>query len=110
MVDPAKGLREIARMFLGPDSAPSKMDMDDPFLNYFALGLLIFVVIVNLYGIITILRKLYPLERRTSSGFDGYQADLGIRRFMSEPPSQAGAETFWQRFGGLLVFARQGCH
>jgi|SRR6516165_3405708 len=52
----------------------------------------------------------YPLERRTSSGFDGYQADLGIRRFMPEPRSQAGAVTFWQRFGGLLVFARQGCH
>ena len=58
MVDPATGLSEIARMLLVPDSDPSKRGMDDPFLNYFALGLLIFVVIVNIYGIVTILRKL----------------------------------------------------
>ena len=30
------------------------MDMEDPFLNYFALGLLFFVVIVLVYGIIAI--------------------------------------------------------
>ena len=58
MVDPATGLSEIARMLLVPDSDPSKRGMDDPFLNYFALGLLIFVVIVSFYEIITILRKL----------------------------------------------------
>jgi hypothetical protein len=57
MVDPAKGLSEF-RMLLAPDSGPSKRDMDDLLLNYFALGLLIFVVIVNFYVIITILRKL----------------------------------------------------
>jgi hypothetical protein len=32
--------------------------IDDPFLNYFALGLLIFVVVVNSYVIVAILRKL----------------------------------------------------
>ena len=58
MVDPTKGLSEFARMLLVPDSDPSKRGMDDPFLNYFALGLLIFVVIVSFYEIITILRKL----------------------------------------------------
>ena len=30
------------------------MSMEDPFLNYFALGLLFFVVIVLVYGIIAI--------------------------------------------------------
>ena len=48
----------MLKWLLIPGSAPSKRVMDDPFRNYFALGLLIFVVIVNLYGIITILRKL----------------------------------------------------
>ena len=57
MVDPAKGLSEIPQMLL-PDSSRSKSDLGDPLLNYFTLGLLIFVVIVNIYGIVTILRKL----------------------------------------------------
>ena len=37
--------------------------IDDPFLNYFALGLLIFVVVVNSYVIIAILRKLIRKAR-----------------------------------------------
>ena len=57
MVDPAKGLSEIPQMLL-PDSSRSKSDLGHPLLNYFALGLLIFVVFVNLYAIVTILRKL----------------------------------------------------
>ena len=56
MVDPVKGLSESPQKLL-PDSSRSKNDLGDPLLNYFALGLLIFVVIVNFYGIITILRK-----------------------------------------------------
>jgi hypothetical protein len=40
--------------------------LDDPFLNYFALGLLIFVVVVNSYVIIAILRKLCGVSQRTS--------------------------------------------
>ena len=57
MVDPAKGLSEIPQMLL-PDSSRSKNDLGDLLLNYLALGLLIFVVFVNIYGIVTILRKL----------------------------------------------------
>jgi hypothetical protein len=37
--------------------------LDDPFLNYFALGLLIFVVVANSYLIIAILRKLIRRAR-----------------------------------------------
>ena len=55
MVDPAKGLSEIPQMLL-PER--SKNDLGDLLLNYLALGLLIFVVFVNIYGIVTILRKL----------------------------------------------------
>jgi hypothetical protein len=57
MVDPVKGLSESPQMLL-PDISRSKSDLGDPLLNYFALGLLIFVVFVNIYGIVTILRKL----------------------------------------------------
>jgi len=57
MVDPVKGLSEIPQMLL-PDSSRSKNDLGDLLLNYLALGLLIFVVFVNIYGIVTILRKL----------------------------------------------------
>jgi hypothetical protein len=37
--------------------------IDNPFLNYFALGLLIFVVAVNFYVIIAILRNLIRKAR-----------------------------------------------
>ena len=57
MVDPVKGLSESPQKLL-PDSSRSKNDLGDPLLNYFALGLLIFVVFANIYGIVTILRKL----------------------------------------------------
>jgi hypothetical protein len=57
MVDPVKGLSETPQTLL-PDSSRSKIDLGDPLLNYFALGLLIFVVFVNIYGIVMILRKL----------------------------------------------------
>jgi hypothetical protein len=53
MVDPAKGFSEIPQMLLVPEG-----DLGDPLLNYFALGLLIFVVVVNSYAIIAVLRKL----------------------------------------------------
>jgi hypothetical protein len=47
MVDPAKGLSEITQMPFVPDSRPNKWELGDPLLNYFALGLLIFVVALN---------------------------------------------------------------
>jgi hypothetical protein len=49
--------REINPAFSNHAAAGAKM-IDDPFLNYFALGLLIFVVVVNSSLIIAILRKL----------------------------------------------------
>jgi hypothetical protein len=63
MVDPAKGFSEIPQMLLVPDSSPSKSYLGDPLLNYFALGLLIFVVALNSYVIIAILRKLIRKAR-----------------------------------------------
>jgi len=49
--------REINRAISNHAAAGAKM-IDDPFLNYFALGLLIFVVVVNSYVIVAVLRKL----------------------------------------------------
>jgi hypothetical protein len=66
-MDPAKGLSEIPQILLVPDSSPSKRDLGDPLLNYFALGLLIFVVVVNSYVIIAILRKLIRWARHHPS-------------------------------------------
>jgi hypothetical protein len=43
-------------------AAGAKM-IDDQFLNYFALGLLIFVVVVNSYVIVAFLRKLIRRAR-----------------------------------------------
>jgi hypothetical protein len=67
MVDPVKGLSESPQMLLVPDSSPSKWNLGDPLLNYFALGLLIFVVVVNSYLIIAILRKLIRRARHHRS-------------------------------------------
>ena len=85
MVDPTKELSEIAQLLLIPGSAPSKRVMDDPFLNYFALGLLIFVVIVNLYGIITILRNLSagaPHDSGTGLTFQRAVGSVGCSKGM----------------------------
>jgi hypothetical protein len=65
MVDPAKGLSEIPQTLLVPDPSPNKWELGDPLLNYFALGLLIFVVALNSYVIIAILRKLIRKARHT---------------------------------------------
>jgi hypothetical protein len=54
--------REINPAISNHAAAGAKM-MDDPFLNYFALGLLIFVVVVNSYVIVAILRKLIRKAR-----------------------------------------------
>jgi hypothetical protein len=62
MVDPAKGFSEIPQMLLVPEG-----DLGDPLLNYFALGLLIFVVVVNSYAIIAVLRKLIRRARHHPS-------------------------------------------
>ena len=43
----------------------------DPFLNYFVLGLLIFVVVVNSYVIVAILRRLIRKARHHRRGHDG---------------------------------------
>ena len=59
MVDPVKGLSESPQTLL-PDSSRGKSDLGDPLLNYVALGLLIFVVFVNIYGIDP--PQTYPLE------------------------------------------------
>ena len=43
-------------------AAGAKM-IDDPSLNYFALGLLIFIVVVNSYVLVAILRKIIRKAR-----------------------------------------------
>ena len=79
MVDPAKGLSEFARVLLVPDRSPQK-GLDDPLQNYIALGLLIFVVIVNFYGIITIIRKLIRWSARFGR-VDGPSSGASGKRF-----------------------------
>ena len=66
-------------MLLVPDRSPQK-GLDDPLLNYIALGLLIFVVIVNFYGIITIIRKLIRWSARFGR-VDGPSLGASGKRF-----------------------------
>jgi hypothetical protein len=49
------GPKPVARKSIGSLApAEGEREMEDPFLNYFALGLLFFVIIVLVYGIIAI--------------------------------------------------------
>jgi hypothetical protein len=60
--------REINPAISNHAAAGAKM-IDDPLLNYFALGLLIFVVVVNSYVIVAILRKLIRKAGRRRERF-----------------------------------------
>lgn len=51
---PARLAAKAATRQFPSSSLPASIRIDDPFLNYFALGLLIFVVIMIFYEIIAI--------------------------------------------------------
>jgi len=79
--------------------------MGDPFLNYFALGLLIFVVVVVFYGIIAIHDVPYLIAKSPKSSARGRHPCRRMGQFVHAPRAMA---VFMDLGDGVSAGARMG--